>query len=351
MAKKRNITIRDIAEKAEVSTSTVSHVINNTRHVDTETRDRVLQVVRRLDYHPNIFAQNLRGKATKTLGIIISDIREDFFSEITKSIESHANDRGYAVILCDAEEDTQKEAFYLEMLLRKKVDGIIFAPVDPSSSGAAFLRKKIPVVQIDRKCERLEADFVGIDNMLSAETATSHLLDHGYRNLGFVGYNTIFSMTKRREGFFHAPEARAWDGARPLLTELLLDSRGQTQEEAVREWLGAPRGLEAILCGNSNICYIVLVALEALGLRVPDDIAVISFDDTIWFRFLKSPITAIRQPTRDLGNTALTLLCRRIEAEEKPSPADHLMKTDLIIRDSCGAHPQSTFDSGLLPGR
>ena len=137
----RHTTMKDVAKKAGLSISTVSHVINKTRFVERKTADKILRAITDLDYKPNIMARSLRGKGTKTIGIIISDIRDSFFSDAVKAIESHANIKGYNVILCDAEGNIEKENSYIDILLRKGIDGLIFAPVDMNGPDKKFLKR------------------------------------------------------------------------------------------------------------------------------------------------------------------------------------------------------------------
>jgi LacI family transcriptional regulator len=330
---KRNPTMREVAAEAGCSITTVSHVLNDTRHVDEETRAKVIQAIQKLDYKPNTLAQGLKGKGTKTIGVLISDITEDFFARITKSIESTADGRGYAVILCDSEEEPAKESFSLEMLLRKGVDGIIYAPVDTRSVPRVLSARRVPLVQIDRRCAGLEADFVGTDNADAVRQLTAHILGHGRRRLGFVGYeSSIYTMGKRMEGFRTAIAAvRGASGS-----ELLLTPRSDTHQEDVRAWLREEGALQGVICGNANIFNAVLSAVEAAGLKVPQDVAMGSFDDTEWYRFLRSPVTAVSQPTELLGREAARLLFERIETKSRRPAQERLLPSRLIVRASCG---------------
>jgi LacI family transcriptional regulator len=332
----KNSTIRDVAKKSGCSVSTVSHVINGTRHVEEKTRQRVLKAIKVLDYSPNMFARSLKGKETKTLGVIISDIREDFFSELTKSVESRANELGYSIILCDCEEDTAKESFSVDMLLRKGVDGIILAPVDENAAPRVPRLGDVPVVQIDRKCGPLEADFFGIDNSAASTAAVSHLLSHGYTRIGFVGFETtLYTMRHRIEGFRLTLADRGLARASDVL---LIESRGDLLSDPVKDWLQENRGFQALVCGNTNLCFAAMEALDDLGLSVPRDVAIVSFDDSKWLRFLACPVTAIRQPTARIGRDALDRLIERIGSTAPMPHEDFLLPFELVIRGSCGLH-------------
>jgi len=335
---RKSATIKDVADRAKVSISTVSHVINKTRNVETARRERVLLAIEELGYRPNQLARGLRGAGSKTIGLIISDISEDFFAELTKTIESAANESGFLVILCDSEEDPDKEARYLQILSERGVDGIILAPVDSRRPAVIPRSGKLPVVLVDRRYAGSSLDFVGIENVAATRTAVRHLVSLGHERLGFIGHeSSISTMGERAEGFASAlaefaPKGQGWT--------LAIDSRGGSQAGKLKRWFQGHSELDAVLCGNANICFDTLETVEKLGLRVPEDLALVSFDDPRCFRFLRTPITAIRQPVRKMGTTALELLLAKTEGRGSASPAELLLPAKLIVRESCGASRQ-----------
>jgi len=334
----KKVTIKDVAQVSGFSVSTVSHVINNTRFVENKTKEKVVRAIEKLNYKPNIIARSLKGKGTKTVGLIISDIREGFFSEIIKSIELNAYKNGYNVILCDSEESIDEERFYIDVLLRKGIDGLIFAPVNTDSVFKDLTSSRIPTVQVDRKLKNHRLDFVGIDNVRSAESATRYLYDQGYENAGFVGYEKrIYTMETRIEGYRRAAMERSHSGGFEIK---IIPYNERKVKNVIKEWIINSRSIDAVLCGNDNICYETLSAIEELGLKIPSDFGVISFDDTKWFRFLKSPITAIRQPTWEIGKLTIDLLIDRIENRVAGEFKDILLDTELVVRDSCMKYRQ-----------
>ncbi len=271
-------TIRDVATKAGVSISTVSHVLNGTRFVEEQTRRRILNSVAKLDYRPNQFARGLRGAGSRTLGLIISDIREDFFARITKAIESAANKVGYAVILCDSEADADKERLYLDLLSEKGVEGIILAPVDSSSPPRRRKAHPLPIVQIDRRCAGAELDYVGIENAKMAAQAVHYLAAMGHRRIAYLGHELrISTMEERVRGYGEAMrELGLYDEALVSMS----GPRGDSPSEAVVEWLSSGPRIDALLCANANICLGALGALSdlAAGAETPRlDLA--TFDD------------------------------------------------------------------------
>lgn len=327
----KKVTIRDVAEHAGFSVSTVSHVLNGTRFVERSTREKVLRAIENLRYRPNILAQGLKGKGSKTIGVIISDIRQGYFAEIIKSIESRANERGFNVMLCDSEDCAEKEEFYVDIMLRKGVDGLVVAPVDTGQTFEELRRSRTPCVQVDRKLGGFPADFVGIDNAGAAAEATSRLFEEGYRKVGFLGYHArVYTMAMRREGYRRVVEEI---GAEELSVEVPHLIHG-AMSSTITEWLESHPQVDALVCGNDDICFEALSVLENQGVEVPEDMGIISFDDTRWFSLLKCPVTAIQQPTVMIGRTAVDLLLRRVSGA-KDGFHQELFDTELLVRSSC----------------
>jgi LacI family transcriptional regulator len=333
---KKQATMQDVARQAKVSISTVSHVLNDTRHVEDSTRKRILAAIEELSYRPNQLARGLRGAGSKTIGLIISDIREEFFAALTKTIESAANDRGYMVMLCDSEENPDKESRYLALLAERGVDGVILSPVDSSVFPRLPPGRDIPIVQVDRRCGGSGLDYVGIDNVGCSSLAVGHFASIGRRKLGFIGHEpSIATMAERAEGF--AKAMRDLGDPRGGAS-LVLRSRGGDEKASIKRWLKANPGMEGIVCGNANICYALLDALQSLGVEVPAGMGILSFDDPECFAFMRSPITAIRQPTERLGLEALDILFARAAGEAAREAArEILLPAKLVVRESCGA--------------
>ena len=259
---KKNITMKDVAALAKVSASSVSHVINKTRYVERKTKNRIRKAIAELNYKPNIIARSLKGKGTETIGIVISGIRDTFFSDVVKSIESCANRSGFNVILCDAEGTIKKENSYIDMLLRKGVDGLIIAPVDINGLSIELHPNMIPVVQIEGKMDDFEADFIGIDNIKSAEHTVVHLFNHGYKNIGYVGYeNRFYSMQKRFEGYKKAIEQKGHKIQSLITTR---SHNGVLIKKEIKNWLGN-NIIDAVLCGNDDVCLRLWLPLRILA--------------------------------------------------------------------------------------
>src|SRR5512142_1155108 len=196
-------TIREVAESAGVSYATVSHVINNTRFVTPETRERVLAAMAKLSYRPNALARSLRQGKTNTIGLVLPDSANPFFAEISRSIEDEAFRRGYSVFLCNTETDTERELFYVDVLSKKQVDGIIFVAAGAQADSLDFLlHEGMPVVMIDRDVPKVEVDAVLTDNRLGGYLATRHLVELGHTRIGCIaGPSSITPSAERIIGY------------------------------------------------------------------------------------------------------------------------------------------------------
>jgi LacI family transcriptional regulator len=273
---KRYITLRDIAREVGVSVSTVSRAINNFHYVGEATREKILKAVAKLNYQPNFIARSLKGKGTKTIGVIIPDIRDSIFSSLVKSIETCAYKHGFNVVLCDAEGSLDEEISYIDTLLRKGIDGLVIAPVDMEGLYTNLVTGGIPYVQVDRKTMHGESDFIGIDNVKDAAKATDHLISHGYVNIGFIGYEQrLYTMARRLEGYQKAVREHG------LPENYLLVTRthgGEPVRREIESWLKGHR-IDAVLCGNDDVCLETLAAIEKLNWKIPEDLGLLTFDD------------------------------------------------------------------------
>lgn len=328
----KKVTIKDVAHRAGFSISTVSHVLNETRFVENSTREKIQKAIEELNYRPNILARSLRGKGSKTIGVVISDLRQGFFAEVVKAIDSRANQREFNVMLCDSEDDAKKGELDVDILLRKGIDGLVFAPVDTGQLFEQLWLSELPCVQIDRKLQSAEADFVGIDNVGSAEQATRRLFDNGYECVGFIGYGSeVYTMAMRFEGYRRAVASRGKED----LSLRIVNYNKADLEQPIQKWLQQHPAVDAVLCGNDDICYATMTAVQKLEKSIPEDFGIISYDDIRWFSMLKCPVTAIRQPTDRIGTVAVDLLIDRIEGTLDEAPKDILLDAELIIRKSC----------------
>jgi LacI family transcriptional regulator len=326
-------TIREVAESAGVSYATVSHVINNTRVVSQETRNRVLAAMTKLNYRPNALARSLRQGRTNTMGLVLPDSANPFFAEISRSIEDEAFKKGYSVILCNTELDTQRELFYVDVLSKKQVDGIIFvAAGDQADSLDFLLRENMPVVMIDRDIPNVEVDAVLTDNQLGGFLATRHLIEIGHKHIACIaGPSSITPSAERIIGYRRALE----QAGLPYDETLILrgDYHAQSGMEIAHSILKLEPRPTAIFAMNDLMALGALRAAAEAGYSVPKDLAVVGYDDLELAHFTNPPLTTIAQPKKQIGARAIDLLVERIAHKDRP-PSRLVLPPELIVRRS-----------------
>ncbi|MEW5960046.1 MAG: LacI family DNA-binding transcriptional regulator [Chloroflexota bacterium] len=330
-------TIYDVAARAKVSASTVSHVINDTRTVAEETRARVWQAIEALGYRPNILARGLRRRETSTIGLLVPDNSNPFFAALARAIEDAGFAQGYSVILCNSGYSEAKEATYIDVLLSKQIDGLILSPSrDHPGSLPGILDEHLPVVVVDREAGNLEVDQVLVDNELGGYLAGRRLTQLGHRRIGCIAQpaNAAISAGKRLVGF---RKALAEAGVE-LAAEAVIhaDFRYTGGEAAMRELLERELGLTAVFATNDLMAAGAINTLHHSRLQVPYDFSVIGFDDSLQAIMAFPALTTIAQPISELGQTGVALLLKRIQNPTDP-PARIVLPTTLIERESCCA--------------
>ena len=322
--------IKDVAQAAGVSTATVSRVLANTdAPIRPETRERVLKAVADLNYRPNLVARSLRAQKSARIALIVSDIRNPFFTAIGRAVEDCAYEQGYTVLMCNTDENPEKESLYLDVLHDENVAGIIFSPTQQFGAKLPNYHSDIPFVIIDRAVDAKEADMVLLDNVAAAYELTSHLLDNGYRKLAGLFGDASTTGQERSRGFHKALKDRQLN---PVAAHFIAP-RIRQGFDATIELLDQADRPDAIFTSNSLITAGALEAIRARNLSVPRDVALVGFDETTWGALVDPPITVIAQPTEEIGRTATELLFQRIE-EPNRSPRTVILKGQLLARGS-----------------
>lgn len=323
--------IRDVAELAAVSVATVSRVLNGDPNVDAELRERVRVAVAQLGYRPNRLARNLRRQQMDAIGIVVPDIENPHFAEMVRIIEVSALAHGHRVLVCNTDEDSDRQAACLRMLADERVSGIVLSPSDPEGSIDQLRDLGIPVVAIDRALKQAATDTVVADNVPAVRDATLRLIDAGHRSIAFVGgLSEVETGSERQEGYLAAIE-RA--GLRPVLANG--GFRRDAAHRAVSELLARPERVSALVVANNLMTLGALGAVRDCGLRVPEDIAIIAVDNPPWAELLAPPLTVLAQPIREMATRAINLLIQRLRGERFP-PVRQVLPLELIIRRSCG---------------
>ncbi|SLK00063.1 LacI family DNA-binding transcriptional regulator [Novosphingobium mathurense] len=305
--------IKEVAKVAGVSPATVSRVLAG-RAVDPEMSERVLAAVKSTGYRPNLAARRLRSQHTNTIGLVVADIRNPFFTAVSRAVESLAAARGLRVILCNTDEDPEKEAAYLELLHEERVSGVILAPTRQRVAAAGRLELDYPVVLIDRSTPDGEFDSVVLDNARMAEVLVEHLHVQGHRRvIGLFGAASSTGI-ERREGFCKAAERLGLE-----VEAVAVPHAAQAAAQAIADLLGSPKRPDALIASNGVMLVNVLRALRGLGLEVPRDIALAGFDNNDWMEFVGGGISVIEQPVEEIGRTAMTMLLDRLDHPDAPA--------------------------------
>lgn len=327
-------TIQDVARQAGVSISTVSRVINGTAAVTPEVAARVRAIIEALDYRPSSAARTMRAQRSKIIGLLISDIQNPFFTGLIRGVEDVAQLNGYSLILCNSDENPHKERQYVEVLCAEQVAGVIVVPTREHMRALRLFREHhIPVVAADRRVEDRDVDAVLVDNVGGAREAVAHLVANGYRRIGIVtGPLTTTSGRERLEGYHQALR----DAGIPL--DPAIERSGSFQEESGRrlteELLDLEVPIDALFTANNLITLGALEALHARHLAVPDDIALVSFDEVPWAALSAISLTTVTQPVYDLGSTAATRLFQRLQHGSSLTRQEIVLAPALCVRGS-----------------
>ena len=296
--------IKDVAIAAGVSTATVSRVLADKPYVRGEVRDRVMAVVKELNYSPNRVARSLRAQKSNVIGLIVSDIQNPFFTLISRAVEDAAYEQGMSICLCNTDEDPGKEANYLKLMRDERVSGIILSLTKKTSNDfLEVTNSHLPVVVIDRRVHGLEIDSVQIYNVESAYKLVDHLLGHGYQRIGAMFGTGSTTGRERHAGYIKALED---NGIKPS-SELVffVEAREAEGYNATREILKLSQSADASFTSNGLLSAGAFRALRESSLKMPEEIAFATFDETPWSTLVDPPFTVIEQPTYEIGSTAV----------------------------------------------
>ena len=328
------VKIKDVADAAGVSTATVSRVLANKPHVRQEVKARVMKVVKKLNYRPNRVARSLRSQKSTIIGLIVSDIENPFFQQVGRAVEDAAHEQGYSVMLCNNDEDPDKEQRYLHLIRDENLAGIILSPTRQTADNfSATSELNMPMVVIDRRVSNVEIDNIIIDNVQAAQTITTHLIEHGYRRIGAIFGIGSTTGRERREGFVQALKAHDLQPSTDLVK--YANPREDDGFNTTLKLLQLPEAPEAILTSNSLLAAGALRALRESKKAIPEEVAFASFDETTWAKLIVPALTVIEQPTYEIGRTATELLIKRIQDPTR-STREVTLKSKLIVRQSCG---------------
>jgi LacI family transcriptional regulator len=327
-------TIRDVAKRAGVAPITVSRVLNNTGYISEDTRARVEAAIRELHYIPNTLSRSLRFKKTNTIALFVSDITNPFWTTITRGVEDAGSEEGYSVILCNTDENQHKLESYVNLLLQRQADGFLIVPISSDPRVVQSIQKRdIPVVVLDRPLPDVEVDVVRSDSEGGAYELVKYLIGLGHRRIVmFSGPLEIATSSQRFAGYQRAlvEHGMSPDPNLLMLGEFKQESGYRMAQHMLASVVPRPT---AVFAGNNLIAVGILRALYEAGLRVPDDISVVTFDD---LPLVPQPfLTLAAQAPYELGRRAAKLLIAQIMGREAPGNRQIVLPVELVVRQSC----------------
>lgn len=332
----KRISLKDIAEKVGVSTALVSYVINGQekeKRVGKELVKKIREAALELNYQPNQIARSLRQGTTKTIGLIVADIANPFFGVMARVIEDEASRLGYTVIFGSSDEEISKSATLIDTLINRQVDGFIIVPAEGTMMQIKTLQKGgIPLVLIDRYFNELTTSNILLDNFGASFDAVTHLIEKGYRKIGMIAYkSSLIHIRERIRGYIEAMTSNG------LENEIRIDEvrynhvREDTEKSMNKLTVGAKK-IDAILFATNSLTISGLYYIKKIGLRIPEELALIGFDGNEAFDFFQPPLTFIEQPLEEMGKEAVRVLVDQINGSQKI--AHIMLKHKLIIRQS-----------------
>lgn len=329
-------TIHEVAKRAGVAPITVSRVINKSGYFSEDVRARVQAAIGELGYVPNSLARSLRSKRTNTLALVVTDITNPFFTMIARGVEDEASEAGFTVIFCNTDESEDKEKKYLDMLLQKQVDGILLVPARSTSQPVKLTgSQNTPVVVLDRRIPGIAADVVRCDSESGAYQLTRILLELGHRRIGMLtGPRQVSTAVDRVAGYQKAMR----DAGLNDIADLILF--GEYNEDdgfrMARQMLSLDPRPTGLVAANNFIAIGAIKAVRELGLRIPEDVALVAFDDLPQALVISPFITVVAQPGYDMGRKAVQLLLDRLSGKVEGGFQEVIFPTQVVLRKSSG---------------
>jgi LacI family transcriptional regulator, galactose operon repressor len=341
----KRVSIKDIARHVGVSTALISYVLNNKdERVSPEMALKIRKAAAELNYRPNLIAKSLKSGKTNTLGLIVADISNPFFSGIARIIEDEAKKYGYTVIFGSSDESVEKSQGLIEALLNRQVDAMIIAPAEFTERQILSLQERhVPYVLIDRYFPEIESNCVRINNYQASYNAVEHLVKMGNRRIVMMAYNTSMQhIGDRKRGYLEALRDNQIPAEEDWLAQASYHHLEEDVERVMRRLLLPEPRVDAFFFATNSLAVQGLKQIVKLGVKVPEEVAIISFDESDAFDFFYSPITYIRQSLTDIGREAVRLVMENI-GRNNIQNTEVIVNASLVIRESCGGKEKSTL--------
>lgn len=330
-------TLKDIAKILKLSPSTVSRALRDHPDISSATKKRVISLANQLDYQPNSIAQSLTTKRTKTIGVIVPEIKQPFFAAVINGIEESAFKAGYTIIVCQSNESYKREVVYTRLLVSHRVAGLLVSlskETDDFDHFKVLQQREIPMVFFDRVNDEIKASKVVVDDYHGAEAVVSHMIERGYKRIAHLAGPENLSLCRlRRKGYIDT----LLKYGLPIENELIV-SVGLDNSDGVigfRKLLTLTKRPDAIFAVNDPVATGAFTAIKAYGLKIPQQMALAGFSNTFMTSLLDPPLTTVEQPSYEIGKTALELLMEQINGGTKPWTDElKILETNLVVRGS-----------------
>ncbi|MGG4489075.1 LacI family DNA-binding transcriptional regulator [Metabacillus idriensis] len=336
MDKKMKATLKDVANLAGVSTATVSNVTNNTKFVSEDVKRKVLDAMETLNYRPNALAKSLRVQETKLIGVLISDITNPFFSKVVRGIEYEANKNGYNILLCNTESNAVKEQEYLDILIGKRIDGLIISSSGNKEEYIKHLESaNIPIVFLNRSPESALMKTVMTNNIRGSYLAAEHLINHGYEKISIIsGPQTYSTGRDRLIGYKRAMEDYGLTIDEKLIKIGNFDIK--SGYDLMKELINSGERTDACFIANNSMTLGAYKYIKETNLKIGQDLAIVGYDESDWADIVEPPLSTISQPAYEQGTQAAELVIANINGKELTNQKVIYLEPAMIIRESCG---------------
>jgi LacI family transcriptional regulator len=333
---KKKVSLKDIANKVGVSIALVSYVLNNKKEgrISKEIALKIKEAAKELNYTTNQIARSLKTNKTFTIGLIVADISNSFSSNLARIIEDEAEKSNYTVLFGSSDENAERSQKLIDVLLNRQVDGLIIAPVENSASQLVKLQEnEIPFVLIDRYFPEINCSYVAIDNFKAAYTLVNLLIADGNKRIGIITYKTsLFHLQERKRGYNTALKEKKVAGKKSWIKEVSTVRTKEDVEKAINDLLILPEQIDAILFASNYLSMYGMKHINTLPVKVPDNLALVSFDESDAADLFYAPLTHMKQPLREMGEMAAKILLESIDRNNKIMQVN--MEPELIIRKS-----------------
>jgi LacI family transcriptional regulator len=334
----KQATIKDLAKRLNISTSTVSRALSDHPDISRDTKEKVQTLAREMDYQPNTMAKSLQQKQSLIIGVVVPQVKHFFFASIMSGITDVAYQAGYTVMICQSNEDFQREKSNIDVLISHRVAGLLISISSTTTNCDHFIRLKrrgIPLVFFDRVCMEVDVSTVVVDDYDGAFNATEYLVRKGYQRIGNLGGPEFLSISRLRfNGYRDALQKHGM----PFREEWIV--RGGLNEEdgvesAARLLMQAKILPDALICVNDPVAMGAISHLKKNGIKIPENVAIVGFTDNPMAEMIEPPLTTVRQPAYQIGKTAAELLLAQIhDKSQRNHPVHKVLNTELIIRKS-----------------